>query len=184
MRNDHNGLAGKYRRLYKIWWGMLERCRPDGRKHYGFKGIRVCDEWLDFSRFVAWALENGYDECLSIDRIDNDMGYEPSNCRWASKKQQARNRSTNVLFEHRGEKKTLAEWAEEHSMKYLTLVTRVVRKGWSLQQALNTPVQIKDELVAYKGRTMLVSEHAKELGITRVAMRLRLRRMKRDVRVS
>lgn len=83
-------------RIYKIWEDMHNRCHCKsyhGYKHYGGRGITICQEWeSDFRAFYDWAMANGYRDDLSIDRIDNDKGYEPSNCRWATQKQQLKNR--------------------------------------------------------------------------------------------
>lgn len=86
----------KYRRIYKIWQGIRQRCNnPNDKEYedYGGRGIRVCEEWDKSSEaFVRWALENGYADNLSIDRIDTNSGYSPENCRWATWTQQARNK--------------------------------------------------------------------------------------------
>lgn len=83
------------RRLYRIWSGMLTRCRnprSSSYPRYGGRGIKVCPEWLDFSAFRDWALANGYSDNLSIDRVNNDGDYAPENCQWATAKEQANNR--------------------------------------------------------------------------------------------
>ena len=103
-------------RLYRIWDHMLRRCNsPTNHAYasYGGRGISVCDEWHDYLAFREWAKTSGYQENLSIDRIDNDAGYCPSNCRWATAKEQQNNRRCNVYLEHQGRRQTVTQWAEE-----------------------------------------------------------------------
>ena len=119
-------------RLYNIWGGMKARCyRPNHRwyKRYGGRGITVCNEWLhDFQAFYDWAMANGYKDSLSLDRQDNDKGYSPDNCRWATEVEQKNNRSNNQLVEIDGKIQTLSQWAAETGILYTTLYRRY-KKG-------------------------------------------------------
>lgn len=118
-------------RLYGIWMGMKGRCyNPNDPvyKNWGGRGIEVCDEWRnDFACFYKWAVENGYKEDLTIDRINNDGNYTPKNCRWASPKQQARNRRSNINITIGNTTKTLTEWCELFDLPYKTVNARYKR---------------------------------------------------------
>lgn len=131
-------------KLYRVWASMRERCSSPSCKgfaYYGGRGITVCDEWNDsFQAFYDWAISNGYGEGLSIDRIDVDGNYEPSNCRWVSKNIQANNTRKNVSIEYNGESHTIAEWAKLLGIKYGTLHKRL-EEGWSAEDAFHTPVK-------------------------------------------
>lgn len=128
-------------RLFKIWANMIERCsrnRSRYRNYYG-RGIRVCDEWRsDFKAFRDWARTNGYSDSLSIDRIDVNGNYEPSNCRWIPMREQMRNRTTNVRLTAFGQTLTVAEWARKIGINEGTLRTRLSRLHWSPEKALST----------------------------------------------
>ena len=116
----------KNTRLYNVWGGMKNRCRNKNSSDYvdyGGRGISYCKEWEDFIPFYNWAIENGYEEGLSIDRVDNNGNYEPSNCRWATTKQQANNRRTNVITEYKGQKFTLKELSEKLDISYYTVIS-------------------------------------------------------------
>ncbi len=109
-------------------------------KRYGGRGIKVCDQWKEFNGFRKWALNNGYKENLTIERINNDGNYCPENCRWATKREQNRNKSDNVILEYKGERKILTDWATEKGMSYDCLKSRI-KRGWSIEKALETPVK-------------------------------------------
>ena len=113
-------------RLYNIWKGMISRCTLDGYKHYSEKGIKVCEEWRsDFMNFYNWAVSNGYNNKLTIDRIDSNGNYEPSNCRWATMREQAQNTSRNHFITHNGERKCIAEWCRELNIRTSTFCQRM-----------------------------------------------------------
>lgn len=137
---------GKTARLYRIWSAMLWRCSEDNDSRYSYakKGIKVCEEWLDYETFKTWSLENGYSDDLSIDRIDNKGNYEPSNCRWATHTVQANNKSNNHLLNCNGKVVTLAELARESGINYSTLRSRINRQGLSIDKALSKKEGTRD----------------------------------------
>ena len=126
-------------RLHGIWRGMKQRCynpKHSAYQLYGAKGIAVCDEWKEnFQSFYDWALENGYSEELSIDRIDVNGNYEPSNCRWATQKEQANNRTTNAYLSLNGERHTIAEWMQITGLSKAAIEGRL-KRGWSVERTL------------------------------------------------
>jgi len=101
--------------LNAIWCGIKERCtnpNADNYKWYGAKGITVCDEWMEFMPFYQWAIENGWEPGLTVDRVDGLKGYSPNNCRLITIKQQCRNRKSNVVIDVDGERHLQCEWEE------------------------------------------------------------------------
>lgn len=114
-------------RIYHIWQKMKDRClNPKVKSYvnYGGRGIKICDEWLVFDNFGNWAVSHGYDDNLQIDRINNNKGYSPDNCRWISVKENCRNRRSNVVVEYQGESVTLIELAEKTNISYGCLHAR------------------------------------------------------------
>lgn len=132
-------------RLYRIWARMIQRTTNRNQAdydYYGGRGIAVCKEWReDFATFEKWAKENGYAENLTIERKDNNMGYQPDNCRWATRKEQNRNTRRTHYLTYNGQTKPLTDWAEEMSIPRHVLDARINRLGWSVEKALTTKVK-------------------------------------------
>lgn len=117
-----HGMAGT--RVYRSWQHMKERCdsiESKDYKNYGGRGIRYCEQWKSFESFYEWSMNNGYSDSLSIDRIDNDGNYEPSNCRWSTRQVQNSNTRVNIFVEINNQTKTLASWAKEVGMNEGTI---------------------------------------------------------------
>lgn len=125
--------------LYNTWTGMINRCywsRHNRSKHYKGKGIVMCDDWRkSFEKFMYWAINNGWKEWLSIDRIDNDGNYCPENCRWATAKEQSRNRSSNIWLTIDGISKIAVEWSEQAGTSSATIHNRL-KRGWAHKEAV------------------------------------------------
>lgn len=134
-RSTH-GLSGH--RIMTIHRGMIARCndpKATSYPYYGARGIKVCEEWHDLCAFAEWAFSNGYSDNLTIDRVGNNRGYEPDNCRWATYKDQANNRNGNLLVTWRGVTKTVAEWSDETGIGVTTLLYRL-HAGWDVETAV------------------------------------------------
>lgn len=144
-RNYRHGYktAGKYSSEYSIWMNLRARCNNPNTTHYdryGGRGIRVCQRWTDdFMNFLS-DMGRRPSRSHSIDRIDNDGDYEPSNCRWATRSEQSRNRRSSRFIEFGGKTQTLADWADEKGMHQKTLHNRL-RKGWTIERALTQPLR-------------------------------------------
>ena len=103
---------------------------------YGGRGIKVCDEWKDdFQAFYDWAMSNGYDESLTIDRIDNDGNYEPSNCRWVDMRTQANNTRRIHAITYMGKTQSMMDWCKELNLDYYTIRSRINIYHWSAEKA-------------------------------------------------
>lgn len=143
MHKAPNHLLRKHR-LYNIWTLMKTRCyNPNSKlyKYYGKRNIKVCEEWKNNIKiFYDWAMANGYQDNLTIDRIDVNGNYEPSNCRWVSRKTQSRNLRSNITYTYNNETHCISEWAEIYNIRRNTLWNRL-NKGWDIEKALNTPVK-------------------------------------------
>lgn len=144
-QNNHlkkHGLSKE--RVYRIWKGMKSRCYNAQNIEfniYGGRGIKICDEWKNnFVNFYNWSMSNGYLDNLTIDRIDVNGNYEPNNCRWISLNAQQRNRRAKRSITYNGITHCIIEWAEIYNINRKTLTTRL-NAGWSIENALTTPVR-------------------------------------------
>ena len=141
-RSTTHGMT--HTRLYVCWVKMKQRIQnPNDNRfsYYGGRGISLCSEWNKFEAFRDWALANGYNDKLTIDRIDNNGPYSPANCRWVSMDVQANNKRGNVFLEYMGKKQTIAQWARDLKIKVPTLWTRLYRYRWTIEQAFTRPLR-------------------------------------------
>lgn len=133
-----NKKHGQYKaKIYHIYYNMKARCYNKNTpkyKDWGARGIVICDEWKhDFEAFYNWAMDNGYRDDLSLDRIDVNGNYEPDNCRWVTMKQQARNTRRNKCYTINGKTHCLSEWCEILGLNHDTIRMRLHR-GWSIEK--------------------------------------------------
>lgn len=131
--NKTHGMS--YSSEYKIWSGMKRRCSDESFKHYFGRGIKVCDRWSSFEAFYE-DMGPRPSSKHSIDRINNDGDYEPSNCRWATSKEQSRNKRVNHLIRHNGEVRCVADWADLYGVNQAILYHRLVKMGIPFEQAV------------------------------------------------
>lgn len=142
--NITHGMTGTH--LYRCYRQMLNRCYNTNIDHYhmyGGRGITVCKEWkYDYTAFKEWALGNGYQEGLSLDRIDVNGNYEPSNCRWIALEDQCHNKRQSRHYAYKGKVQDIAQWAKEYGLKYATLAGRLNR-GWDIETALTKAIDTR-----------------------------------------
>ena len=143
MRNIHTIHGGSYTVLFKKWLQMRKRCNckgVHGLHNYGGRGIKVCAEWdKSFEKFRDWALNNGYKDGLSIDRIDPNLNYCPENCRWATFEEQMNNRRNTVWAEIDGEKMSIGALSKLYNVPHWKLYNRIKNLGWSAKKAITIP---------------------------------------------
>lgn len=145
-RNKDTGIlhgdSKKYRWLYGIWIAMKSRCENPLNKCYSFyggNGIQVCPQWHDWEQFKQWALNNGYQDNLTIDRIDFSGNYEPSNCRWADCQTQANNKRNNKYITYQGRTQSLSDWCRELGLNYDRTKQRINACSMTPDEAFNLP---------------------------------------------
>lgn len=131
---------------------MKYRCNTPTHKlyhHYGGRGITYTKEWEEYENFYYWAINNGYQDNLTLDRENNDGNYEPSNCRWITNEDQQINRSTTHFVEIDGQVKSAKEWCEIFDLNYNTFFTRINTYGWDIVRALTTPVTKRKKPIGF-----------------------------------
>lgn len=174
----------RHTRLNYIFSAMKKRCYSTtckAYKDYGGRGITICDEWRNaektsikgtksnnvtkgFKAFKEWALNNGYADNLTIDRIDVNKGYSPDNCKWSTPKEQQNNRRNSVLITYKGKTQTLTQWCEELNFDY-QLAQHRLHRNWSAEKTFETEVNKGLPLITYKGKTQTVKQWCRELNL-------------------
>ena len=151
-----------YTRLYKIYKGMKRRCYTTKdesvARNYKNRGIGICSEWLEiYINFKRWAINNGYKDNLSIDRINNDKGYSPDNCRWVTRRQQANNKRTNIYITINNVTHTMSEWCLINNVSVDAACKRIELYGWNPEKAVTTPIRQYEKYGKYS-RKRIVDE--------------------------
>lgn len=172
---------GRRTHLANVYHNMKSRCdNPNSNiyKWYGARGIKVCPEWARFDAFAKWAMANGYNENLTIDRIDNDGDYCPENCRWSTLRDNCNNRHNNHRIVHDNETRTMQQWADQKNMNVVTLSGRLA-KGWSAERAINEPVHTKfgRHPITWNGETRSLAEWARIYGMSDTTLSRRLNQL-------
>ena len=186
-------MGKKRTRLNNIYANMKKRCydtKSEVYSYYGGRGIKICEEWNDrqiihlpnggnsskgYQAFKKWALENGYQDNLTIDRIDPNGNYEPSNCRWVTMKVQSNNLRNNVRLTYKGRTQTIHEWCEELNLNFDRIRDRICRKGWGVAEAFETKENQRCTYLTYNGKTQTIREWAKEIGIKENTLTYRIK---------
>lgn len=139
-----DGIKGREHPIYSTWSRMRRRCRSKkgNRAHvYYLRGITVADEWQDYLEFKKWALANGWRDGLQLDRIDNDLGYSPNNCRWVTSKENNNNRRNNKKYVFFGELLTASQAGDKYGYKYATICARI-RKGATPNESVTRKLRV------------------------------------------
>lgn len=132
------------KRIMYIWQSMKQRCYKEDSisyKNYGAKGIKICNEWLNNPKvFYDWAINNGYEERLTIDRINNNGDYEPNNCRWTDWETQMRNTKHNIIINYQGETNCVKYFIDKYKLNQFAIYSRL-KRNWSVKDAIEKPVK-------------------------------------------
>lgn len=135
--------------IYNVWATMKARCsnpKSDSYKRYGGRGITVCERWNKFENFYE-DMKDGYKKGLTLDRKNNDSGYEHLNCRWVTYREQANNTRKNHWITYKGKTKTISQWAQDLGLQSRVLNLRIVRHKWNIERALTTPLRVRSKAI-------------------------------------
>ena len=143
-KETHYKHGQRRNRIYRIWRNMKTRClnvNSPNHERYGERQIGLCSEWMEFKNFYSWAVIGGYNDNLTIERIDVNGNYEPGNCKWIPAKEQQLNKRTSLIISYNGESKCLKEWVDILGVDYSVVYQRISKLGWSAERALSTPAR-------------------------------------------
>ena len=176
LRVTHGGCIGGNSPVYSVYRAMLDRCGNENTPNfasYGGRGIKVCPRWLE--GFAAFAEDMGNrPNGGSIERIDNDKGYSPDNCRWATRKEQNRNTRRNKVLDHGGKSLCISEWAEVAGI-HEAIIRQRLTLGWPVDRVLTEPAKkITPTSMTLNGRTQKVADWCRELGLPLATIRTRV----------
>lgn len=189
LNNKGNQNARKYEvkydsnsRLYCTYKNMKRRCYDTSfpkYKNYGQRGIAVCDEWLhDYNTFKDWALSNGYNDTLTIDRIDVNGNYEPDNCQWITKEEQMWNRTDTLYVTYQGKSYCMSYILRKlNLLQHMTSIKKRMKNGKTFEEAITKSFD-RRMLIEYKGETKSIDEWANYYGIKKHTLYKRLTKMK------
>lgn len=139
-------------RLYQEWAHIKSRCVYKGAKsqqYYGARGIKMCNEWANsFEKFRDWALQSGYRDDLTIERIDFNGNYCPENCTWIPQSEQSSNTRRCVIITYNGKTQNLNDWCKELNLDYKRINNRIKKLGWSFERAISEPVNVNKRNMA------------------------------------
>ena len=158
-------------RLYRMWGNMKHRCTATNRsdsKYYSLKGIKVCPDWQRFNGFEKWALANGYEIGMSIERRENDKDYMPSNCHFIPLSEQQKNRSNVILLTYNGRTMTLTDWSRELKVPWKTLKSRL-DLGYSVEAAFEKRKGVLrlSKLFEYEGDQYTKAQLARKFNVNK-----------------
>jgi hypothetical protein len=164
-----HGYSITHPRLHNAYYSMRARCRNPKNPayaNYGGRGITVATEWNTAEAFCAWAIANGYDPELTLERLDNSKGYSPDNCAWVDRKAQARNRRSSRFVEIDGERKTVAQWAEESAINFRTLRERAESGKLDASKFLSRQrIPLTRKIITINGVGKTLLEWASDAGV-------------------